>query len=146
MLALDTDVLVHWTMEGAPHHHEVRQLLELEVREHGHRIALLPQVCWEFLHVVTDVRRFADPLTMEQALSRVRDLWGAPETVRLQPGPAVVHRVLELMRENKLGRKRILDTVLAATLEGAGTRRLATLNVDDFRIFTFLEVVDPRRR
>lgn len=43
------------------------------------------------------------------------------------------------------GRKRVLDTVLAATLESAGVSRLATFNVDDFSVFGFLEVVSPAK-
>lgn len=41
------------------------------------------------------------------------------------------------------GRKRILDTALAATLEAAGVSRLATLNGRDSQVFGFLEIVDP---
>jgi predicted nucleic acid-binding protein len=40
-----------------------------------------------------------------------------------------------------LGRKRILDTALAATFETAGVRRIATFNPADFTIFPFLEIV-----
>jgi predicted nucleic acid-binding protein len=50
---------------------------------------------------------------------------------------------MELMSVHGLGRKRILDTVLAATLETAHVRRLATLNARDFALFDFIEVVDP---
>jgi predicted nucleic acid-binding protein len=52
-------------------------------------------------------------------------------------------RTLELMERHRLGRRRILDTALAATLEGAGIRRLATFNGDGFRVFPFLDVVEP---
>ena len=38
-------------------------------------------------------------------------------------------------------RKRVLDTALAATLESAGIRRLATFNGADYAAFPFLEVV-----
>jgi predicted nucleic acid-binding protein len=54
-----------------------------------------------------------------------------------------VSRVIQLMRRWRLGRRRVLDTVLAATLESAGVSRLATFNVDDFSVFGFLEVVSP---
>jgi hypothetical protein len=48
---------------------------------------------------------------------------------------------MELMDRLRLGRKRILDTAFAATLEEAGVRHLATLNQKDFEAFDFLEVV-----
>jgi predicted nucleic acid-binding protein len=80
-------------------------------------------------------------MTMEHALESAWTLWHAPEVERLLPAPTVVPRTLELMETLGLGRKRILDTALAATLEAAGVRRLATFNAADYRVFPFLEVV-----
>jgi len=143
MLALDTDVLVHWAMEGAAHHRATRRLVEREIRGPEGRLALTPQLLFEFVHVVTDPRRFESPLTVPGATALVRDLWDSREVIRVLPGPSVVHRTLELLTKLRLGRKRILDTALAATLEAAGISRLATLNGPDFEIFPFIEVVSP---
>jgi predicted nucleic acid-binding protein len=44
---------------------------------------------------------------------------------------------------HRLGRKRLLDTMLAAILESAGIDRLATFNGDDYAVFPFLDVVEP---
>jgi predicted nucleic acid-binding protein len=142
-LALDTDVLVAWTMGGAPSHRAVRVLLEGELAARGGRIGVLPQVLHEFLHVTTDPKRFQAPLAMADALSRADRLWNARDVVRIVPGPAVVPRTLRLMEELRLGRKRILDTAIAATLEAAGVTRLATLNAKDYRVFPFLDPVEP---
>ncbi|HVR08754.1 MAG TPA: hypothetical protein VMW75_11965 [Thermoanaerobaculia bacterium] len=97
----------------------------------------------EFLHVSTDPRRFEKPLSMEDGLRWSRSLWTATEVVRILPAPSVLDRTLELLAHLRLGRKRILDTALAATLELAGVRRLATFNPGDFRAFGFLELVAP---
>lgn len=70
-----------------------------------------------------------------------RQLWSAEEVLRVLPTPEVMPRTLELMEALRLGRKRILDTALAATLECAGVHRLATFNPDDFAIFGFLELI-----
>jgi predicted nucleic acid-binding protein len=146
ILGLDTDVVVHWAMEGAPHHRAVRGFVELQVSKHQHQLGLTPQVLHELLHVCTDPRRFDRPLPMAEAIDLVRALWDGEETVRIVPAPAVLHRTLELLTTLRLGRKRILDTALAATLEAAGVRRLVTLNGSDFRIFSFLAVVDPLKQ
>jgi len=50
---------------------------------------------------------------------------------------------LRWMRQFNLGRKRILDTHLAAVLHGAGVRRLLTANPADFAVFGALETVTP---
>jgi len=143
-LGLDTDVIVSWAMSGAEHHEAARTLLRREVRQAGHTLACTPQVLFEFIHVVTDPRRFERPMSMAKALDTARDFWDAPETIRVLPGPLVMHRTLELLGELKLGRKRILDTALAATFHQAGVTRLATLNGADYKVFRFLEIVDPR--
>jgi predicted nucleic acid-binding protein len=142
-LALDTDVLVNWLIRGSPFHRRARRLVENEVRRRSGSIGLVPQVLHEFLHVATDPKRFERPLSMPQAIALARELWDAQEVVRIIPQPTVMHRTLELLSTLSLGRKRILDTVLAATLEASGVTRLATFNGGDFRIFPFLEIVEP---
>ena len=142
IIALDTDVLAGWAIAGSAGHRALRTFVERHVRRQG-RIGLVPQVVFEFLHVVTDPKRFANPLSMPNATALIRDLWQAVEVVQIVPTPSVVVRTLELVDELKLGRKRLLDTALAATLEAAGVRQLATLNGQDFTIFPFLEVISP---
>lgn len=142
-LALDTNVMIPWLVASAPRHDEARALIEQELRRDGGRIAVAPQVCWEFLHVVTDERRFERPCSVVEASALVRAVWNARETERLATSAEVLPRVLELLREHRLGRKRILDTALAATLEASGVRRLATYNTRDYQCFGFIEPVSP---
>lgn len=143
-IALDTDVLVNWVMEGTAFHLVARQFVERQLRK-GEKVALTPSVLNEFVHVTTDPRRFPSPFRMKDAVTRAREIWSAPEVVRIDPAPEVVFRTLQLLDSLSLGRKRILDTALAATLELAGVRRLATFNKKDFEIFPFLDLVSPRR-
>ena len=98
---------------------------------------------YEFIHVVTDGRRFAIPLEMSEALSQADRIWKARETRQIHPTPGVLPLSLDLMRNLKLGRKRILDTVLAATFQVHGVSRVLTLDAAGFGIFPFLEVVAP---
>lgn len=144
ILALDTDVLVSWALTGAPRHHTVRAMVERELHEPAASIGLVPQVMFEFLHVVTDLRRFEPPLTMEAAVDLARELWSAREVAHLVPTAAVATRTFDLLGQLRLGRKRILDTALAATLEAAGVHRLATFNARDYAVFPFLDIVAPR--
>jgi predicted nucleic acid-binding protein len=141
VLAVDTDVLVSWAVAGADRHAAARTLLEREIARRGQRLGITAQVIYELIHVVTDRRRFSEPLTMEEALDLAEGLWIAPETERISAPPMVLARATELLRRQGLGRKRILDTALAATLENAGVGRLATWNTRDFELFDFLELV-----
>ena len=105
------------------------------------RFALCPQVLSEFLHVATDGDRFSNPLTMTQALSRA-EWWRAVKECRwLHPNDAAVELFLEWMAAHRLGRKRVLDTMLAATYASLGVSRLATLNPGDFRLFNRFDLI-----
>jgi hypothetical protein len=48
----------------------------------GDRLALAPQALAEFIHVVTDPRRFAQPLRMDEARHVARQWWTAREVGR----------------------------------------------------------------
>jgi predicted nucleic acid-binding protein len=142
IVGIDTDVLVHWVMQGAPRHRAARRFVRKQVAR-GHQLGVAQQVLMEFVHVVTDARRFERPLTMKQAVTTARALWVAPETARIIPAIGSMERTCELLLQHRLGRKRVLDTMLAAVLEAAGVEVLATFNGDDYRVFGFLEVVEP---
>ncbi|HCN27908.1 MAG TPA: hypothetical protein DIT64_03820 [Verrucomicrobiales bacterium] len=68
-IGIDTGFLV--AAEVAEHpDHQVARLKIQQSRSAGDRFALAPQVMAEFLHVVTDPKRFSQPLSMEAALER----------------------------------------------------------------------------
>lgn len=140
VLALDTDVLVAWLHEESERHRASRRLIERELAS-GSRLGLTGQVVFELLHVVTDPRRFERPLSVAEATELVETLWSSPDVDRVPAPPAIVGRTLALLREHRLGRKRILDTALVATLEAAGIRRLATWNAKDYRVFGLLKTI-----
>jgi predicted nucleic acid-binding protein len=141
VLALDTDILLGWLHEESEHHDASRRLIERELAGGETRLGLTAQVLFELVHVITDPRRFESPLSIDGAIDLVSDLWQSPDVDRIAAPPRVVPRTFELLREHRLGRKRILDTALAATLETAGIRRLATWNPRDYQVFGFLETV-----
>ena len=141
ILGIDADVLISWAMTGSLRHSDARRLIDHEIRERGSSLAITPQVIYEFLHVVTDPRRFEQPFSMGEAIQQASEISGSEDVILLAPSSDVVPRTMELLGTFRLGRKRILDTALAATLELAGIRRLATFNPGDFQVFDFLELV-----
>jgi hypothetical protein len=52
----------------------------------GPVLALAPQVLTEFIHVVTDPRRFSRPLAMVEAVERAQHWWEAREVRPMLPG------------------------------------------------------------
>lgn len=62
----DTTFLIAVEIIEHEHHADALRVLN-ELLAQGDRIALAPQVLAEFLHVVTDARRFERPLSIEMA-------------------------------------------------------------------------------
>ena len=95
----------------------------------------------QFVHIVTDSRRFSSPLTMEQALKRAEIWWNSRDVDWALPDERTVMWFLAAMAKERLGRKRLLDTLLAGTFRTAGISSILTLNPADFRVFGEFECV-----
>ena len=132
---VDTTFLVQVEVREVSGHEEARGWLNEALSRHPQPLALAPQVLTEFVHVVTDPRRFASPLSMEEALEKARGWWEASEVKPVYPSLDSTRLGLLWLRQHRLGRKRLLDTQLAATYYAAGVTRLLTLNMSDFEIF-----------
>ncbi len=142
MIGLDTTVLIAHEIEEAPGHLRIRRHIETVSKSGSGNYALSPQVLQEFIHVATDPRRFQNPLSFTEALRRSRTWWDAAEITRCHPGDRAWEQAWNWMEELHLGRKRILDTYLAATYHELGIRRLATANAQDFALFRIFEFED----
>lgn len=64
----DTGFLVAFEVTDPPEHRAARGRIR-ECHSNGDDFALAPQVLAEFIHVVTDQRRFTSPLAIDAALS-----------------------------------------------------------------------------
>ena len=69
--------------------------------------------------------------------------WQAANWRRLVPKSTTGSLAFALLREHKLGRKRLLHTYLAATLLDNGITTLISCDTDDFKVFTQLRLINP---
>lgn len=143
MIGLDTSVLVAIEVEDAPKHAAACALLKREVLDANQTLAVAPQIILEFLHVVTDPKRFPRPMSMADALVRARTWWTAAEVRPIYPTAEANELFLQWMHQYGLGRKRIIDTHLAAAYWTCGARRILTSNVSDFSIYGVFEILSP---
>jgi predicted nucleic acid-binding protein len=142
MIGLDCNILLQ--LAFADHSANVKTVAAVEAETNaGSRLVFPPLVATEFLHVATDPRRFDPPFTMPEALDWIEDFLANSSVSLIEPTDASFQQTLRWMREFNLGRKRILDTHLAAVLHTAGVRRLLTSNPADFTVFGALEIVTP---
>jgi predicted nucleic acid-binding protein len=141
MIGLDTSALVAITVREHAAHPEAWRWYVDEIRGREGAVALAPQVLTEYAHVVTDPRRFERPLSMEEALALTARWWHARECRQVPASGDAVAIFLDWMGEHRLGRKRLLDTMLAASYRAAGVTRLASTDWRDFAVYGAFEVV-----
>jgi predicted nucleic acid-binding protein len=139
---LDTTFLVEVEVTGHPHHRWAGKTLDTLLTR-GDSIALAPQVLAEFVHIVTDPKRFSEPLTVDQALARADLWWQSREVVHVFPSDDSCRLFLKWMGEHKLGRKRLLDTLLASTYFAHGIRSILSSNARDYSVFGCFDITSP---
>jgi predicted nucleic acid-binding protein len=140
---IDTDFLVAAEIREHPFHREADALLHKLLAE-GHDLAIAPQTLAEFIHIVTDPKRMPHPLAMTEAVGRAEHWWQAAEVVRVFPDGQAVNDFLTWLARHKLGRKRLLDSLLAATFMRTGVQRIITNNEKDYRLLDAFEIVSYR--
>ena len=142
MTGLDCNILVQLALADHPANAATLAAVQAETQQ-GHPLVFPSLVVTEFLHVVTDAKRFDPPLTMSEALDWIEELLANASFQQLEPTSESLRQTLRWMRQFNLGRKRILDTHLAAILHTSGVRRLLTSNPADFTVFGDLETITP---
>jgi len=140
---IDTDFLVAVEIRDHPFHREADSLLQ-SLLTAGHELAVAPQTLAEFIHVVTDGKRMPQPLTTAAAVARAEHWWQATEVVRVFPNGQSVGDFLVWLTRYQLGRKRLLDTLLATTYQRSGVKRLITNNERDFKVLGCFEIITFR--
>jgi predicted nucleic acid-binding protein len=138
--AIDTDFLVALEIRDHVFHKTADALLNWLLDE-GHELAVAPQILAEFVHVVTDAKRLKEPLSMEDALARAEHWWQAREVFRIYPMGDTVTKWIEWLRDHRIGRKRLLDTMLAATCAEQGISMIISNNAVDFQVFRNFKIL-----
>lgn len=140
MIGVDTSFLVGLAAKEHPAHAACWALFESEILGGEGRMAIAPQVLAEFCHVITDGRRFERPLGMAEAVELSEQWWHSRECRPVAVDAEAGSLFLAWMAEHGLGRKRLLDTLLAATYYRAGVERLATTDWRDFARYGVFEI------
>jgi predicted nucleic acid-binding protein len=139
---LDTGFLVAAEVKEHAEHSDARATLARLLGAND-KLALAPQVLAEFIHIVTDPRRFAHPLDMAAAQQLAEQWWTASDILQIFPDASATQQFLDWLAQYFLGRKRLLDTLLAATYYRAGIPSLLTTNAVDFAIFGVFNCITP---
>lgn len=142
---IDTNVLIYAHVPAFGEHAAVRRFLLGELADPERILVVTPMVLHEFVQVVTDGRRFDPPVKMVEALALAQQYLGRPNVECSSVDEPSLREAFRLLEHHRLGRKRIADTLLVATLLHAGAREIITCDPGDFAIFENMATIDPRR-
>jgi predicted nucleic acid-binding protein len=138
-IGADTSLLVAHSLVDHPDHGAAERAIR-DLLGEGGLLALCPVVIDEFIHVVTDPRRFERALGMPEAIGLAQTWCQSRETLLLHPSDESLRLQLAWLLQFRLGRKRLHDTQIAAIYHLAGIKTVLTSNWRDFGTFGCFEV------
>lgn len=141
MISLDTTFLIDLYWTDSPRHNKAVSFYK-SLCEQEEEIIIYYNCFNEFIHVITDSRRFSNAFTMEEALEIV-DTWCNLEKISVvYPFETSFSMAKAWLSIYDLGRNRLNDTNMAACYAQSGASKIVTANPADFRIFQVLTPID----
>jgi len=142
MTGIDTTFLIDLEITDSPRHERAVEIFKKWQNEKNSVLCIYNNVFNEYIHVVTDAKRFNSPLTMEQAIERCW-YWIDHERVKVVfADENALKRQLLWMEMHKLGRKRINDTIMAASYAKECVSKIITANPSDFEVLNTFELLE----
>ena len=141
MTGIDTTFLIDLEIKESPRHERAVEIFNKWREEKNSFLVIYSNVFNEFLHVITDAKRFVYPVPMETAIERCW-YWIDHQRVKVvYSSDDSLKRQLLWMSMHELGRKRINDTTMAAVYAQEGVSKIITANPADFEILKTFEVI-----
>jgi len=144
MFAIDTNILVYAHNKDSEFNKKATAFLEKVIndrdKEGNFPVCIPAQVLMEFINVITR-QNLKSPLSLKEAINTVQDYLDFDIKI-INQRETQIQTFIELLSTVST-RKKVFDVALAATLKDNDIEGLYTLNVDDFKNFDFLEVVNP---
>ncbi len=140
MIGLDACFLIdlYWT-DSPRHVQAVRMARSLGSQK---KVMAYYNIFNEFIHVITDSRRFEHAMTMQQALDIVDEWCDLANVTVVYPDDNSYKRFVTWMKLNNLGRYRVNDTTMAACYAESGVTEIVTANPKDFECFECFAITD----
>lgn len=144
MFAIDTNLLIYAHNTGSAFHKKASAFVKTiiaERDENGQPVVGVPiQVFAEFLNVITRAT-IEKPLPVSKAVLVLEKYLNAGVPI-IHPQLTQLTTFFELAK-SATTRKKIFDIYLAATLKDNQIKGLYTINVEDFKDFEFLKIINP---
>jgi len=144
IFAVDTNLLIYAHNTASPYYKRAKQFTEKVMNERNAEgllsVCLPSQVITEFVHVIT-WRHLESPLSLKEAFQIVQDYLDSGIKIIFQQDTQI--QTFISLSDMITARKKVFDVALAATLKDNHISGLYTNNIDDFKDFDFLTVINP---
>ena len=100
--AVDTNVLIYAHLVSFPEHARVKQYLQALLSDPESVLVVTPIILHELVHVVTDGRRFDEPVKIEEAIALARLYLNRTNVECLDVGASSVELALALIERYRL--------------------------------------------
>jgi predicted nucleic acid-binding protein len=136
---VDTNVLTRATIDKAPLHGEARAILD-KLWDEKVELYISHQVIREYIANATRPQTYSPPLPIQSVLEQVADF--RKTFYSLPDSPAVLRKLLELVRKVPVGGKQVHDANIVATMLAYDIEELLTNNIGDFeRYQAFIRII-----
>lgn len=140
MTGIDTNFLVDLDIIESPRHKKAEEIFRNWLFT-DEPLFIYYHVFLEYQHIVTDSKRFSKALTMEESIER-SVFWQNQERIKvIYPDGASQNLAQSWIKQYKLGRKRIIDTNLAAAYFSHNIQTIWTATPVDFEIFSCFHII-----
>jgi len=146
VISLDTTFLIDLYWLDSPRHKSAVKLFKELSDENGKfpdEDILVYYNCFnEFMHVITDSRRFENAMSMSRALE-ICEQWKDLERIKIVfPNETSYGRTLTWLSIYNLGRNRLNDTNMVSCYVSQGASKIITANPKDFEIIQEIECIE----
>lgn len=136
MILVDSNILIYAINISSPKHKKAQEFLQKNING----LLIAHQNIFETLRVLTHPK-FTHPMKISDAIEAV---WRIAKVAQvLCPDYRTHHFAIELIKRHNRKADQIFDAYLVATLFSNGFDTIATDNVDDFQIFSSLQIINP---
>lgn len=142
MTGIDTTFLIDLEIIESPRHERAVEIFHQWQKEKNGQLVIFANVFNEFIHVVTDSRRFTNPVPVEKAIEKCWYWIDHGRVKVVYSDENSLKRQLLWMSMHNLGRKRLNDTTMAAAYAQAGVSKIITANPKDFEILDTFELIE----
>lgn len=139
-ILFDSNILVYAHNEDSLLHSQAIKLVT-EVIKGEIFGSLASQNLLEFYSVITDKRRLSNPIPPKLASELINQYLSSPFEI-IHPNLNTNKIMVDLLKANRFRNGQIFDVYLIATMLSCNIRQILTANVEDFKKFDGISVLD----